>query len=36
MATIRCLEDCEMATMNKSDYLRILAKIDEKSKEEAI
>ena len=36
MATIKCLEDSEFAVMSKKDYLKILAKIDEKSKEELI
>ena len=36
MATIKSLEDSEFAVMSKKDYLKILAKIDEKSKEELI
>eukprot|EP00347_Sterkiella_histriomuscorum_P018268 403346159 len=35
-ASIQCLEECELASMQKKDYLRILAKIDDKSKEELL
>ena len=33
-ATIKCIEKTHVAIMTKADYLKILAKIIEKSKEE--
>ncbi len=35
-ATIKCLEDCEFATMSKKDYLKILAKLEQRAREELI
>ena len=35
-STIKCLTECDFATMSKNDYLRVLARIEEKSKEEII
>lgn len=35
-ATIKCIEDSDFAVMKKQDYLKILSKIDEKSREELI
>ena len=35
-ATIRCLTECHLAVMSKADYLRVLARIEEKSKEDII
>lgn len=35
-ATIKCLENTDFAVMYKKDYLKVLLKIDEKSKEEII
>lgn len=32
-ATIVCLENCYLATMNKKDYLKMLARIEDKQKE---
>ena len=32
-ATIKCSEDCHFAVMNKTDYERILSKIEQKNLE---